>query len=120
MRFWLAEGTLLTEQALFVEPATDATPRGVSKVFLTWGDRASDGPTPASAVRNLVTPDAHGTHGVSTDTTLAARWEFARHLAEEADSAAAAGDLEAFGRFYTELKRLLGVHAKPTPGRERR
>jgi hypothetical protein len=60
-----------------------------------------------------------GAHDASPDTTLAARWEFARHLAAEADSAAAAGDLEAFGRLYGELKRVLGVHGKPAPGRER-
>jgi hypothetical protein len=117
MRLWIADGALLTEQALFAEPAADGTPRGVSGVYLTWGERASDGPTPAAAVRNLL---ASGAQGASTDTTLAARWEFARHLAAEADSAAAAGDLEAFGRFYGELKRLLGVRGTPAPGRDRR
>lgn len=117
MRLWIAGGALLTEQALFVESATDATPRGVSRVFFTWGERAGDGPTPAAAVRNLL---ASGANGAATDTALAARWELARHLAAEADSAAAAGDLEAFGRFYGELKRLLGVRTRPVPGRERR
>ena len=116
MRLWIADGALLTEQALFAEPVADGTPRGVSRVYLTWGERASDGPTPAAALRNLL---AHGAHGASADTTLAARWEFARHLAAQADSAAAAGDLEAFGRFYGELKRLLGVRGKRAPGRER-
>ena len=117
MRLWIADDALLTEQALFVEPAADGTPRGVSRVYVTWGERASDGPTPAAAMRNLLASSAHD---VSTDTTLAARWESARHLAAQADSAAAAGDLEAFGRFYGDLKRLLGVHGKPAPGRERR
>jgi uncharacterized protein len=117
MRLWIADGALLTEQAQFAEPAADGTPRGVSRVYLTWGERASDGSTPAAAVRNLL---ASGAQGASIDTTLAARWEFARHLAAEADSAAAAGDLEAFGRFYGELKRLLGVRRKPAPGRARR
>jgi len=116
MRLWIAAGALLTEQALFAEPAADGITRGVSRVYLTWGERASDGPTPAAAMRHLL--DA-GAHDASADTTLAARWEFARHLAAEADSAAAAGDLEAFGRMYGELKRLLGVHGKPAPGRER-
>ncbi len=120
MRLWIVDGTLLTEQALFVEPATDGTPRGVSKVFLSRGERASEGPSPTAAVRNLVSPDPHSAHGTAADTTLAARWEFARHLAVEADSAAAAGDLEAFGRFYTELKRALGVPSRPAPGRGRR
>jgi hypothetical protein len=116
LRLWIADGLLLTEQALFVEPATDGMPRGVSKVYVTWGDHGNDGPTPAVAVRNLV---ASGAHDSSTDTTLAARWELARHLAARADSAAAAGDLEAFGRLYGELKRLLDVRGRPAPGRER-
>ena len=117
IRLWVADGMLLTEQALFAEPAVDGTPRGVSRVYLTWGDLAGDGPTPAAAGRNLL---SSGVHGVAADTTLMARWEFARHLAADADSAAAAGDLEAFGRFYGDLKRLLGVHGKPAPSRERR
>jgi hypothetical protein len=117
MRLWIADDALLTEQALFAEPATDGTPRGVSRVYLTWGERASDGSTPEAAVRNLL---ASGAQGASIDTTLAARWELARHLAAEADSAAATGDLEAFGRFYGELKRLLGVRGTPTPSRGRR
>jgi hypothetical protein len=60
-----------------------------------------------------------GLHGASMDTTLAARWEFARRLAAQADSAAAAGDLEGFGRLFGALKRLLGVRGKPAPGQER-
>jgi hypothetical protein len=117
IRLWLADGALLTEQALFSESAADATPRGVNKVYLTWGERASDGPTPAAAMHSLLVT---GPQGSSMDTTLAARWEFARHLAAQADSAAAAGDLEAFGRLFGELKQLLGVRGKATPGRERR
>lgn len=119
MRLWIADGAVLTEEAQFVEPAADGTPRGVNRVYVTWGGRAGDGPTPAAAVRNLLASDSHGDHGGSVDTTLVARWEFARHLAAEADSAAAAGDLEAFGRFYGELKQLLGVHGKRAPGRDR-
>ena len=91
--------------------------RGVSRVYLTWGERASEGSTPEAAGRNLL---ASGAQGASIDTTLAARWELARHLAAEADSAAATGDLEAFGRFYGVLKRLLGVRGTPAPSRERR
>ena len=40
------------------------------------------------AVRNLLAADAHDAHDAPSDTTLAARWEFARRLATEADSAA--------------------------------
>jgi len=43
------------------------------------------------------------------DTSLASRWEAARRLAARADAALAAGDLEAFGRYYAELQQLLGV-----------
>ena len=117
LRLWIADGILLTEQALFVEPALDGTPRGVSKVYVTWGDRASEGPTPTAAGHSLL---ASSTQGASGDTALAARWERARHLAAQADSAATAGDLEAFGRLYGELKRLLGVHGKPASGPEHR
>jgi len=116
MRLWIADGVLLTEQALFLEPAFDGTPRGVSSVHLTWGDRVSQGPTPAAAVRNLL---ALGGGGGAPDTSPMARLESARRLAVRADSAAAAGDLETFGRLYAELKRLLGVHGKRGPGPER-
>ena len=117
LRLWIVDGALLTEQALFVEPASDGTPRGVSRVYVTWGERASDAPTVAAAARNLL---ASGAQDASTDTTLASRWKSAHRLAAQADSAAAAGDLEAFGRFFGELKRLLGVHGKPVLGPERR
>jgi hypothetical protein len=112
LRLWIADGALLTEQALFVEPAADATPRGISKVYVTWGERASEGPTPAAAAHSLLASTVHDT---STDTTLATRWGSARRLAAQADSAAAAGDLEAFGRFFGELKRLLGVRGRFAP-----
>lgn len=116
LRLWIADAALLTEQALFVEPAADATPRGISKVYVTWGERGSDGPTPAAAMHSLLTT---GVHDTLTDTTLAARWGMARHLAAQADSAAAASDLEAFGRFFGELKHLLGVRGRFAPNPER-
>jgi hypothetical protein len=117
LRLWIADGSLLTEQALFVEPAADAMPRGISKVYVTSGERSSDGPTPAAAMRSL---SAAGVHDTLTDTTLAARWTTARRLAAQADSAAAAGDLEAFGRLFGELKHLLGVRRRfaPSPARQ--
>jgi hypothetical protein len=55
-------------------------------------------------VRDLLAPG----RGAGVDTALAVRWETARRLAAQADSALAAGDLAAFGRLYTELKQLLG------------
>ena len=44
-----------------------------------------------------------GGEQILTDTTLAARWERARRLAVQADSALAAGDLELFGRLWRSL-----------------
>ena len=54
------------------------------------------------------------------DTSLAARWEVARHLAAQADSALRAGDLETFGRLDAELRRLLGSGRKVAPARSPR
>jgi hypothetical protein len=116
MRFWPADGELVTEQVRFAEPAASAAPSGVDRVFVTWGDRSSEGPTPAAALRGLLSP----TQALLADTAIAARWELARHLAQRADSALAAGDLEAFGRLYGDLKRLMGVPGKLAPPRERR
>jgi hypothetical protein len=71
MRFWIVDGALLTEQALFFESATDGIPRGVSNVFLTWGERSSEGPTPAAAVRNLIAR----THTAPTDYRTTRPWQ---------------------------------------------
>src|SRR5439155_1064019 len=77
---------------------------------------AGEGPTPAQALRDLL---ATGASRASRDTSLAARWEAARRLVAQADSALAAGDMEAFGRLYDALKQLLGVARRklaPPPG----
>jgi hypothetical protein len=111
LRLWSAGGGLLTEQALFEEPEAGGPPKGVSQVYLTWGEREGQGPTPVVALRALLTG---GAHAAPADTSLASRWEVARRLATEADSALAAGDLEGFGRRYAELARLLGVRL-PVP-----
>jgi hypothetical protein len=44
-----------------------------------------------------------GGEQINTDTTLAARWERARRLAVQADSALAAGNLELFGQLWRSL-----------------
>jgi len=116
LRLWMAEGTLLTEQGLFDQPATGG-PRAVTQVYLTWGDRESQGPTAGAALRNLL---ASGPRAAPADTSLAARWEVARHLAAQADSALRAGDLETFGRLDAELRRLLGSGRKVAPARSPR
>ena len=73
--------------------------------------------TPAAALRNLLTA---GARALPADTSLAARWEIARRLAAEADSALRVGDLEAFSRLDGELRRLLGAGRALAPARGRR
>jgi len=60
-------------------------------------------------VRSLLTGEGRA----PPDTTLAGRWQRARQLAAQADSALAAGDLEAFGRFYRKLVGLLAPTPRP-------
>jgi len=140
LRLWNVAGQLFSEQAQFYQPAADGaggsggtggsggggggrTARGetlrLKDVYLTWGsDRAADGATPAAALRALL---AVSPHAAPADTSLAARWEDARRLAAQAEAALAAGDLEAFGRYYAQLKALLGVGKKPlAPSPDRR
>ena len=116
MRLWPVDGAVLTVQALFAQPATSGVPSAVNQVYLTWGDRASEGATGTAAVRALLSSGATATR---RDTSLAARWELARRLAAAADSALAAGNLETFGRLYGDLTQLLGVGRAlaPTPRR---
>ena len=116
LRLWLASGALVSAQALFAQAASDGDAPRVQKLYLTWGERAGEGPTPAQALRDLL---ATGASRASRDTSLAARWDAARRLVAQADSALAAGDMEAFGRLYDALKQLLGVARRklaPPPG----
>ena len=78
-------------------------------LYLTLGERSGTGATRRDALRSLLTGEGR----TPLDTTLAGRWERARHLAARADSALAAGDLEAFGRFYRELVGLLAPARRP-------
>jgi len=105
LRFWNVGGGLLSEQALFNEPTPGGPPEGIDTVFLTWSDRHGQGPTPWAALRDLLA--AGRGDRFAADTSLAGRWEEARHLAAQADAALAAGDLEAFGRYYRQLRQLL-------------
>ena len=116
LRLWLASGALVSAQALFAQAATDGDAPRVQKSYLTWGDRAGEGQTPTQALHDLL---AAGASRAGRDTSLAARWDAARRLAAQADSALAAGDMEAFGRLYDALKQLLGVARRklaPPPG----
>jgi len=119
MRLWNAAGMLCSAQASFVEPAGGPA-SGIDTVFLTWGERRGQGRTLIAALRELlaggVGPLGRKGGQALGDTSLAARWEVARRLAAQADAALAAGDLEVFGRFYDQLKQLLGVaHGKLAP-----
>jgi hypothetical protein len=116
LRFWGAGGALFSAQALFAEPTPDRLASGIDTLFLTWGEHRGQGPTAAAALRDLLA--AATGRPAAADTSLAARWARARRLAEQADAALAAGDLEAFGRLYAQLKALLGARRQlaPAPG----
>jgi hypothetical protein len=112
LRLWNAGGALFAEQALFAQPATSGTALRIDTLFLTWGDRQAAAASPAAALRELLAAGGGAAGGrlrPFADTSLAGRWEAARRLAAQADAALAAGDLEAFGRYYAQLERLLGV-----------
>jgi len=130
LRLWNAAGALLSAQALFAQPATGGPPSRIDTLFVTWDERRGQGPTAAAALRDMLATSAGGPAGPGgpgglgglgglggpgeamrglADTSLASRWEAARRLAARADAALAAGDLEAFGRYYAELQQLLGV-----------
>ncbi len=117
-RLWNAAGTLVSKQALFVEASAGGPASGIDTLFLTWGDRHGQGRDAAAALRELL-----GTAGAPlppSDTTLAARWQRAQRVVAQADSALAAGDLEAFARLYRQLQELLAPGRRklaPTPER---
>jgi hypothetical protein len=119
LRLWNAAGTLVSKQALFVEPAAGGPPSGIDTLFLTWGDRRGQGRDAAAAVHELL--GAASGPRAPEDTTLAARWRRAQQLAAQADAALAAGNLETFGRLYRQLQELLGAgRRKLAPAPERR
>jgi hypothetical protein len=103
-RFWTVGGRLFSQQAKFAQRATEGAPRGLKEVYVNWGERAGVGPTPGAALEDLLVSGGVRSFG---DTSLAARWAEARRLAAQADAALAAGDLEAFGRYYKQLTELL-------------
>lgn len=114
LRFWGAGGALFSAQALFAEPTSgNHVASGIDTLFLTWGEHRGQGPTLAAALRDLAAAAAG--RPAAADTSLAARWERARQLAEQADAALAAGDLETFGRLYARLAALLGARRQLAP-----
>jgi hypothetical protein len=116
LRLWTLGGALVSVQALFVQPEGGAGPR-VDSVYLSWGDRKGGAATRAAALRSLLA----AVPGAAGDTSLGARWITARRLAEQADSALAAGDLIGFGKLFGQLTQFLGVKrrqlAPPPPRR---
>ncbi len=117
LRLWTLGGALVSVQAMFFQPeGGPASPR-VDTVYLSWGDRKGGAATRAAALRSLLT----SVPGAAGDTSLGARWITARRLAEQADSALAAGDLIGFGTLFRRLSQFLGVKrrqlAPPPPRR---
>jgi len=118
-RLWHVARALYFEQALFSQPASGGPPTGIDTVFLSWGEHRGQGRSVTAALRSLLA--SGGEARAPADTALAARWRRAQQLAAQADAALAAGDLEAFGRLYGQLKALLGLgHRKLAPTPERR
>jgi len=97
LRVWPAGNTIITVQAQILDPVAAKTPPPprVTEVYVTFDGRSGHALTARAALL--------GGEQILTDTTLAARWERARRLAVQADSALAAGDLELFGRLWRSL-----------------
>jgi len=117
LRLWTLGGALVSVQALFFQPEGAAASPRIDTVYLSWGDRKGGAATRAAALRSLLA----SVPGAAGDTSLGARWITARRLAEQADSALAAGDLPGFSRLYARLTQFLGVKrrqlAPPSPRR---
>jgi hypothetical protein len=97
LRVWPVGNTIITVQAQILDPVGAGTPPPprVTEVYVTLDGRSGHGLTARAALL--------GGEQINTDTTLAARWERARRLAVQADSALAAGNLELFGQLWRSL-----------------
>ena len=97
LRVWPVGKTIITVQAQILDPVDARPPPAprVTEVYVTADGRSGHGVTARAALL--------GGEQMITDTTLTARWERARRLAVQADSALAAGDLELFGRLWRAL-----------------
>jgi len=105
-RLWVAAGHLASSQARFIDH--DRDPPRLERTYLTWGSRTGDGPTPAAALRDLLLAGPPG----AADTSLGARWEQARQLFVQLDSALQQRDFDRFGRVYRQLAELLGTRRR--------
>jgi hypothetical protein len=105
-RLWASAGHLASTQARFIEHNRD--PPRLERVYLTWGTRTGDGPSPAAALRDLLLAGPPG----AADTSLGARWDQARQLFVQLDSALQQRDFDRFGRVYRQLSELLGARRR--------
>jgi hypothetical protein len=107
LRIWPTGNSIVTVQAQIVHPvaARQPPPPRIAEVYVTLNGRSGRGLSARAALRG-------GEH-IVTDTTLAARWQRARRLAVQADSALAAGDLELFGRLWRALMSELAPIQRP-------
>jgi len=109
LRIWPTGSSIITVQAQLLDPllprnASRPPPR-VAEVYVTLDGRSGRGRTARAALR--------GGEQIVTDTTLSARWERARRLAVQADSALGVGDLELFGRLWRALMSELAPVQRP-------
>lgn len=112
LRVWVAGGHLASSQARFTRRGSER-PK-VEHVFLTWGNRSGEGTSAAAALAELMLAGPPG----AADSTTAGRWEQARRLFAQLDSALVSRDFERFGAVYRQLGNLLGARRRalaPTP-----
>lgn len=109
LRIWPTGSSIITVQAQMFEPLVPAdAPRPlprVAEVYVTLDGRSGRGLTARAALR--------GGEQIVRDTTLSARWQRARRLAVQADSALGVGDLALFGRLWRALMSELAPIPRP-------
>ena len=107
LRVWPVGKSIITVQAQIFDPVGARTPPAprVTEVYVTLDGRAGHGLTARAALL--------GGEQMITDTTIAARWERARRLAIQADSALGAGDLATFGSLWRQLISELAPTRRP-------
>src|SRR2546425_455765 len=107
LRVWPVGRSIITVQAQIFDPVDARTrpPPRVTDVYVTLDGRAGHGVSARAALL--------GGEQIIPDTTLAARWERARRLAIQADSALGAGDLERFAALWRQLMSELAPARRP-------
>ncbi|HEY6061380.1 MAG TPA: UPF0182 family protein, partial [Gemmatimonadales bacterium] len=107
LRVWPVGNTIITAQAQILDPVDARAPPAprVTEVYITLDGRSGHGLTARAALL--------GGEQIVTDTTLAGRWERARRLAAQADSALGVGDLEKFGSLWRQLMSELAPARRP-------